>query len=221
VIDRQMQKNWNAKLLAFGGNPPQVFWCRGVLGGLADLKGKKVRVFNNTMRDFLSGVGATAVSMAFAEVVPALNSGVVDCAVTGSLSGNTAGWPEVTKSLYPMSLGWSINVMAVNLTTWNRLDKRVQSFLLEQIKAYEDKMWGTLKKATDEADNCNTGKQPCTMGKLAKMTIVPVKPAEAEQHKKLVEGAVLAGWAKRCGAECAAEWNNTVGKTLNLRAPNP
>jgi hypothetical protein len=59
------------------------------------------------------------------------------------------------------------------------------------------------------------------MGKLAKMTIIPVKPAEAEQHKKLVEGAVLAGWAKRCGAECTAEWNSTVGKTLNLKAPTP
>src|SRR5947209_18766070 len=124
VIDRQMQKNWNARLLAFGGNPPQVFWCRSVLGGLNDLKGKKVRVFNNTMRDFLSGIGATAVSMAFAEVVPALNNGVVDCAVTGSLSGNTAGWPEVTKSIYPMSLGWSINVLAVNLNTWNRPDNK-------------------------------------------------------------------------------------------------
>ena len=30
VIDRQMQKNWGAKLLAFGGNTPQVFWCRDV-----------------------------------------------------------------------------------------------------------------------------------------------------------------------------------------------
>jgi TRAP-type C4-dicarboxylate transport system substrate-binding protein len=221
VIDRQMQKNWNAKLLAFGGNPPQVFWCRGVLGGLNDLKGKKVRVFNNTMRDFLGGVGATAVSMAFAEVVPALSTGVVDCAVTGSLSGNTAGWAEVTKSLYPMSLGWSINVLAVNLNSWNRLDKRVQAFMLEQVKAYEDKMWTTLKKANSEADNCNTGKQPCTMGKPANITIVAVKPAEAEMHRKLIEGAVLAGWARRCGAECAAEWNNTVGKTLNLKAPTP
>ena len=219
VIDRQMQKNWNAKLLAFGGNPPQVFWCRNVVGGLADLTGKKIRVFNNTMRDFLNGVNATAVSMAFAEVVPALNNGVVDCAVTGSLSGNTAGWPEVTKSLYPMSLGWSINIMAVNLNTWKRLDARTQDFLLKQVKIYEDKMWDTLKKATNEADNCNTGKQPCTMGKLAHITIVPVKPAEAEQHKKLVEGAVLAGWAKRCGAECAKEWNGTVGKALGLQAP--
>jgi len=219
VIDRQMQKNWGAKLLAFGGNTPQVFWCRDVISGLDSFKGKKIRVFNNTMRDFLAGVGATAVSMAFAEVVPALSAGVVDCGVTGSLSGNTAGWPEVTKSLYPMSLGWSINVMAVNLASWNRLDKRVQNFLLEQVQAYENKMWTTLKKATAEADNCNTGRQPCTMGKLAHITIVPVKPAEAETHKKLVEGAVLAGWAKRCGGECAAEWNNTVGKTLGLRAP--
>src|SRR3954453_8840454 len=34
VIDRQMQKNWGAKLLAFGGNTPQVFWCRDVISGL-------------------------------------------------------------------------------------------------------------------------------------------------------------------------------------------
>jgi hypothetical protein len=173
------------------------------------------------MRDFLGGVGGTAVSMAFAEVVPALNNGVVDCGVTGSLSGNTAGWAEVTKSIYPMSLGWSINVLAINLDSWKRLDPKTQAFLLEQTKAYEDKMWATVKTTTAEADNCNTGKQPCTMGKLAKTTIVAVKPEEMATHKKLVEGAVLAGWAKRCGAECAKEWNETVGKVLDLKAPTP
>jgi len=219
VIDRQMQKNWNAKLLAIGANTPQVFWCRDEVKGLDDLKGKKIRVFNNTMRDFLSGLGATAVSMAFAEVVPALNNGVVDCAVTGSLSGNTAAWFEVAKSVYNMSLGWSINVLAVNLNSWNRLDPKVQAFLEEQVKAYEDKMWATLKKSIVEADNCNTNKQPCTLGKLANVKLVQVSPAEAEQHKKLVEGAVLAGWSKRCGSECAKEWNDTVGKNLGLKAP--
>ncbi|MBN9090654.1 MAG: TRAP transporter substrate-binding protein [Reyranella sp.] len=221
VIDRQMQKNWNVKLLAFGGNTPQVFWCREVVSGLGGLKGKKIRVFNNTMRDFLGGVGGSAVSMAFAEVVPALSAGVVDCGVTGSLSGNTAGWAEVTKSIYPMSLGWSINVLAVNLDSWKRLDPKVQAFMAEQTRAYEDKMWATIKTTTSEADNCNSGVQPCTMGKLAKTTIVPVKPEEMDAHKKLVEGAVLAGWAKRCGAECAREWNDTVGKALGLKAPTP
>jgi len=219
VIDRQLQKNWGAKLLAFGGNTPQVFWCRGEIKGIEDLKGKKIRVFNNTMRDFLGGLGATAVSMAFAEVVPALNNGVVDCGVTGSMSGNTAGWAEVTKSLYAMSLGWSINVLAVNLNTWNRLDPKTQAFLTEQTKAYENKMWETIKKLTAEADNCNTGVDPCTLGKKAKISLVKLSAAEAATHKKLVETGVLAGWAKRCGAECAKEWNETVGKTLGLTAP--
>jgi TRAP-type C4-dicarboxylate transport system substrate-binding protein len=221
VIDRQMQKNWGAKLLAFGGNTPQVFWCRFEVRGLDDLKGKKIRVFNNTMRDFLAGLGATAVSMAFAEVVPALNNGVVDCAVTGSLSGNTAGWPEVTKSVYAMSLGWSINVLAVNLGAWNRFDPRVRTFFEEQTKAYEDKMWATLEVATAEADNCNVSKQPCTLGKPANIAIVRVQAGDAESHKKLVETAVLGGWAKRCGAACVKEWNETVGKALGLAAPLP
>ncbi len=221
VIDKQMQKNWGAKVLAFGGNTPQVFWCRAEVKGLDDLKGKKIRVFNNTMRDFLSGLGATAVSMAFAEVVPALNNGVVDCAVTGSLSGNTAGWPEVTKSLYNMSLGWSINVVAVNLNKWNALDDKTKAFLEAQFKAYEDKMWATIKTATMEADSCNTNKQPCTLGKLASIKLVQVSPEEAAAHKKLVEGGVLAGWAKRCGAECAKEWNETVGKATGFTATVP
>ena len=217
VIDRQMQKNWNAKLLAFGGNTPQVFWCRAEVSGLDDLKGKKIRVFNNTMRDFLGGLGATAVSMAFAEVVPALNNGVVDCGVTGSLSGNTAGWPEVTKSLYRMSLGWSINVLAVNLNTWNRLDPKTQAFLLEQFKAYEDKMWDDAQEGRPPRPTTATpASSPARWASSPTSRIVPVKPAEAETHKKLVEGAVLAGWAKRCGAECAKEWNDTVGKALGL-----
>ena len=67
--------------------------------------------------------------------------------------------------------------------------------MLAQVKAYEDKMWQTLKKAA-EADNCNTNKQPC-QGKLAThRTGGPRKPSA----NKLVEGAVLAGWAKRCGS---------------------
>jgi TRAP-type transport system periplasmic protein len=219
VLDRQMQKNWGSKLMAFGANPPQVFWCREMISGLNDLKGKKIRVFNPSMRDFLAGINATAVSLAFAEVVPALNHGVVDCAVTGSLSGNNAGWAEVTKSLYPMSLGWSIIVFAANQKNWDRLDPRVQTFLLEQFKYFDDEMWRLNKVATAEADNCNTNKQPCTLGKPANMTILPVKQEDLGLHKKLVEEAVLAGWAKRCGADCAKEWNETVGKALGLKAP--
>ena len=172
-------------------------------------------MFNNTMRDFLSGVGATAVSMAFAEVVPALNSGVVDCAVTGSLSGNTAGWPEVAKSLYPMSLGWSINVMAVNLATWNRLDKRVQSSARPG-QGLRRQDVGHAEESDQRGRQLQYREAALHHGQAGESHHRAGEAGLAETHKKLVEGAVLAGWAKRCGGECAAEWNNTVGKALNL-----
>lgn len=221
VIDETLQRDWGVKLLAIGGNTPQVFWCREPVEGLDSLRGKKIRVFNNTMRDFLAGLDATVISMAFAEVVPALNNGVVDCAVTGSLSGNTAGWTEVTEAIYPLSLGWSINILAVNLNTWGRFDEPTRAFFLDQAAAYEDKMWRTLTQATDEAANCNTGQQPCTLGKLASTTIVPVAEKDSAAKKALLEGAVLAGWAQRCGAECVTEWNETVGAKLGLTASAP
>jgi len=219
VLDKRMQENWGAKLIAFGGNTPQVFWCRDKIAGLADLKGKKIRVFNKTMNDFIEGVGGTTVSMAFAEVVPALQRGAVDCGVTGSASGNTASWWEVANYLYPLSLGWSVNVHAFNLASWKKLDPKVQEFLLAEMKTYEDKMWTTIDESIGDADNCNFGKEPCKLGKKASMNLVPVTDADRSEHKKLMETRVLAGWAKRCGAACAKEWNETVGKVVGMTAP--
>jgi TRAP-type transport system periplasmic protein len=47
VLDRLLQENWNAKLLTIVTSPPQVTWCKPEIAGLADLEGKKVRVFKS------------------------------------------------------------------------------------------------------------------------------------------------------------------------------
>ena len=219
VMDRVMQEKFNTKLLALGTNPPQVFWCREAISGLEDLKGKKIRVFNKTMADFINAVGGTTVSMPFAEVVPALQRGVVDCAVTGTLSGNTAGWPEVSTHLYPMYLGWSINYQGVNLDSWKNFPPEVQEFFSVQFEQFEDKMWDTAASAVADAENCNFGQEPCELGKMATMTRVPIKEADEARHKELMQEVVLVEWAKRCGKECAAEWNETVGEVTDLQIP--
>jgi TRAP-type C4-dicarboxylate transport system substrate-binding protein len=219
VMDRVMQEKFNTKLMALGTNPPQVFWCREPLSGLDDLAGRKIRVFNKTMADFINAVGGTTISMPFAEVVPALQRGVVDCAVTGTLSGNTAGWPEVSSHLYPMYLGWSINYQGVNLDAWQGWPTDVQTFFTEQFDQFEDKMWDTAANAVADAENCNFGKEPCELGKMADMTLVPISDADKEKHKELMQDVVLVEWAKRCGRDCAAEWNDTVGQVVGLEIP--
>jgi hypothetical protein len=170
------------------------------------------------MIDFLNGVGATGVSMAFPEVVPSLQRGVIDCGVTGTLSGNTGGWGEVTTHLYPMSLGWAVRFTAVNLDSWKRFDPKLRDFFTQQFAKFEDQVWATMAEASEDANNCNTGRQPCKFGKPARLTIVQVRQDDMAEYKRLVETAVLGGWAKRCGAACTAEWNNTVGKALGLTA---
>lgn len=219
VIDKLMQEKWNSKLMAVGPAPPQVFWCRTPITGLADLKGKKIRVFNKTMIDFLQGAGAEPISINFGEVVPALQRGVVDCAVTGSIVGNTGGWTEVTTHLYPMYMGWSLNAHAVNLNVWKRLEPDVQKFLTAEFAKFEDKFWATMKFANEDSENCNFGKEPCVMGKVVNMVKVEVKPEEEAMRKKLLETVVLKNWAKRAGVEAAKQWNETIGKVVDLKVP--
>jgi TRAP-type C4-dicarboxylate transport system substrate-binding protein len=219
VMGRAMEEKFNTRLMALSTNPPQVFWCRDELAGLDDLKGRKIRVFNKTMADFINAVGGTTVSMPFAEVVPALQRGVVDCAVTGTLSGNTAGWPEVSDYLYPMYMGWSINYQGVNLDSWNGFSPELQAFFIEQFDQLEDKMWDTAAEAVADADNCNFGKEPCELGKMAEMSPVAVTDADKEKHKQLMQDVVLLEWGKRCGEDCAAEWNDTVGQVVGLQIP--
>jgi TRAP-type transport system periplasmic protein len=219
VMGRVMEEKFNTKLLGLGTNPPQVFWCREELSGLDDLKGRKIRVFNKTMDDFIGAIGGTTVSLPFAEVVPALQRGVVDCAVTGTLSGNTAGWPEVSEYIYPMYMGWSITYESANLDKWNSFPPELQAFFTEQFQKLEKKMWNTAAKAQADAENCNFGKEPCELGKTAEMTLVPVSDADREKHKELMQEVVLLEWGRRCGEDCAAEWNDTVGKAVGLQIP--
>ena len=219
VMQAALEKKFNAKLIALGNNPPIVFWCNKPIAQLSDLKGLKVRVFNTTQSDFVSAVGGTTVTMAFGEVVPALQRGVVDCALTGTLSGNTAGWPEVSTHLYPLPVGWSIYYTAVNLKSWNSWAPAVQQFFEKAGNDLEDKNWAIGKQATDEGIACNIGTDPCTLGKKGKMTLVPLKDSDKAMRAEVVQDVVLVKWGKRCGKECAAKWNDTVGKVVGLTIP--
>ena len=58
--------------------------------------------------DVLAALGGTPVTLAFGEVVPALQNKTVDCAITGTMSGNTLGLHLHANYLYPMPIGWGM-----------------------------------------------------------------------------------------------------------------
>lgn len=223
VLTRVMEQKFNTKLLGIGPLPSQVFWCRAAITGVADLRGKKVRVFNATLSDFVAGAGGTTVTMPFVEVIPALQRGLADCAVTGTTSGNFARWPEVTTHLYPMIVGWSLTFWAANNDLWRRLPADVRPQLEAAYKTLEDRSWEMQERMDQLGIRCSTGQQPCEhpQAQRANMTLVPVSQADMATHARILRDNVLPGWARRCGKACVEEWNATVGAALNLSAPVP
>ena len=219
VIARIMAEAWNVKLLALYANPPQVVWCRAPIKGLADLRGKKVRVYNKTLTDFVEGVGGSGVTIPFAEVMPALQRGVADCAITATFNGNIASWPEVAPHILGVYLGWALQYAAVNMDTWKKLNPETQKFLEEQFLDLEKDSWTRVAvKTTAEGVTCNTGGE-CTMGKKVSITFLNPSAEDEQERLRIMRESVVPRWAKRCGGKCAEEWNATVGKAVGLQAP--
>ena len=218
TLEKLYKDKYGIKALAIYPAHAQIFWCAQPISGLADLKGKKVRVFNTSMSDFIEGVGGTPVNVPFAEVVPALQRKVVDCAVTGALSGNQSKWAEVTSHMYPLPMGWALYMHGVSLKTWNAIEPKLQKALSREITNLEDRIWKSADKETMEGVNCSTGSGPCTMGIKGNLKLVKVSDKDAKVHHDLMKNVVLKRWGKRCGAACAKHWDETVGKILNLTA---
>jgi TRAP-type C4-dicarboxylate transport system substrate-binding protein len=98
VADERLQKQFNVKLLGVWPFGPQILFCKKPIAKLADVKGLKVRVYDQNLAKFIEMVGGTPVPISFADTHQSLSLGVVDCAITGPSSANSAGWPEVIRT---------------------------------------------------------------------------------------------------------------------------
>ena len=210
---------YGVKPVMFYPAEAQAFFCNKEIEGLASLKGTKVRVWNQSMADFVEAAGGTTITMSFGEVVPALQRHVIDCAITGTFSGNSAKWHEVSTHFYPMMLGWSIFMYAVSMNTWDRLDPKVRTLLETELVKLENELWDNGAYRTQQGIECNTGTDACKKGTKAGMKLVPLTDADMAVRKKMIEETILARWAKRCGAACTKRWNETVGKVVGMTAP--
>ncbi|MCO5159162.1 MAG: TRAP transporter substrate-binding protein [Aquamicrobium sp.] len=217
TLSKLYMEKYGIRLLMLYPAEAQVFWCNSPIASLADLRGKKVRTGNRTVADFVEAAGGVTVTMPFGEVVTSLQLGVIDCAVTGTFSGNSAGWHEVTTHLYPLTVGWSPFMYAVNAKRWEKLDPSLQTLLTEEFAKLEDDIWSAGDARTTEGLNCATG-GACTFGKPGSMTLVPLAEADSALRAQYVAEVVLPRFAERCGEACIADWNQTVGSLIGIEA---
>lgn len=136
LADR-LRERYGVELLAIYTYPSQVVQCRRAFTELADLKGRWVRGSSVAQAELLAALGAQPVLIPFAEVVPAMRNGVVDCVVTGALSGFAIGLQGVATHIAPLPVNWGLSFFAANGAVWRSLPETIRQRLLEGLSTLE------------------------------------------------------------------------------------
>jgi TRAP-type C4-dicarboxylate transport system substrate-binding protein len=212
AANRDLER-FGVRIMAIYPFPAQVIFCRQPFASLADLRGRKIRTFGNSLNDFVTAIGASPVSIGFPEVYSALERGVADCAITGTGSGASARWPEVTTHISDLPLSWALAGYMVNLAWWNRLDPTVRAFMEGTFREMGERQWELGAIATRDGIACNLGLGPeCTLTPVAArpMTEVRATDADRETVRGIFRDTVLPGWVQRCGARCGEVYNQVI-----------
>jgi hypothetical protein len=216
IMAAEYRSAYGVELLGVYPYSAQVVYCRDAMTGLSDLAGRKIRALGSAIGDFVEALGATAVSMSFGEVVQGLQTGVIDCAITGSMSGFNSRWNEVATHIYELPIAWSPVILIANGDVWEGLDESVRTFLTEQFAEFENAVWEGAGSETAEGFACNAGEPACTRENPGTMTRVPVSEEDIALRDRILADVVLANWGEQCGADCVATWNGTVGAVVGL-----
>jgi len=220
TADARLQAQFGVKLLGVWPFGPQILFCKKPVAKLADIKGMKVRVYDQNLAKFIEMVGGTPVPVSFADTHQSLSLGVVDCAITGPSSANSAGWPEVTTHQMAIGFQMALNGYGMTMKSWNALAPDQQAKLKKAFDTLNDDVWKYSEELFQDALNCNAGKDPCTTGKKFNLVNVPVTPADIDLVRSAVTKVSLPVWAEVCDKSnptCSKQWQATVAPVLGLK----
>lgn len=215
-LERLLRDRYGIELLGIYAYPAQVIYCTKAFTGLGDLAGRRIRTSSVGQSEMMSALGALPVVTPFAEVVNAVRAGTVDCAITGTLSGNEIGLFEVTSHIHAMAISWALSFFGANSAVWDALPADLRDVLRGGIKGLENDIWEASDRETAEGLACDTGSSTCIHGRVGQMTLVPVTPADDAQRARVLVRSVLPAWVERCGKDCARAWNSLLAPGLRL-----
>ncbi|MDY0106270.1 MAG: TRAP transporter substrate-binding protein [Giesbergeria sp.] len=215
-LEQTLRKEQGVEVLALYVYPAQVLFCRTPLAGLADLAGRRVRVSSAGQADFVSALGAVPVHTAFAQIVRSMEAGSMDCAITGTMSGNTLGLHAITTHLHALPITWGLAIFGANRTAWEALPPELRAILRQELPRLESAIWAESERDTAQGVACNSGASSCTAGRKGQMVVVPVSEQDERKRQEIFRQTVLPRWLQRCGTRCADIWNQTIGAARGL-----
>lgn len=218
ILAERFDKTYNAKLLGIYPFHAQMMYCNAPIESIGSLDGLKIRSYSKSMSDMITGLGGSPVTIAYGEVVPALQLGTVDCAITGNFSAYSSGWYEVTTHLFELSSGYAFAFIAMSNNTWAKLDEETRAFIQKEVSEnMEPRAWELIKAETAQGVACLTGTAKCEAGEPGDLVDVKLSDEDNAKRVTVLENSVLKSYAARCDGECVENWNRTIGKVTGLQ----
>lgn len=217
-LEAILRDRYNVELLGIYTYPQQVLFCARPFLGLQNVKGMRIRTSSVSQSEFVTAVGAIPVKMAFAEMLGALRKGVVDCAITGTLSGNEIGLIDVASHIHPIAISSGLSVFGVNRDYWASIPPDLQTAIRKAVATLEARIWDAAERETANGLACNIGAETCQGARKGSMTLVAVTPEHERALRQIFFTEVFPGWLQRCGDPCRDAWNRHVGPTLGMIA---
>jgi TRAP-type C4-dicarboxylate transport system substrate-binding protein len=150
-VDGVLTRKFKTRSIMQWVMPPQQLWLVKPITGIDGLKNLKVRSWNREQADMMKLLGGSGVTITPAEVIPALQRGVVDGAFTAAVPALDWKFNEVTKMGYMINLTLAHQVFAVNEQELNKLPADLRQLLLDKAREWAPKYRQELIEADKSA----------------------------------------------------------------------
>ena len=170
------EKQFNANVLALGAFDRIVILSNKPLRKVEDFKGVKIRVPSAVASQLMHALGARPVQLAFAEIAPALSSGVVDAVMTDAGVSHGMGFYNISKFINVWRSGVVSWAMVVNKDAWAKVPPDLQKVVAAEFKAIERDHFAAYTKHSD-----------AMIAKMVEKRMTYVEPPKPEIEKMYSE----------------------------------
>jgi len=187
-LDRQFQDKYKLKVLCFYDYGFRHFWNnRRPITAPKDLRGMKLRVQPaKVFADTINGLGGVAVPMAWGEVIPAAQQGVIDGADLPIVNILALKVYEVSKYCSMTYHNYGPTALVMNLDMFNGLTPQQQKLLLDASRAAQERIRG-LTESVDTPEKAKELLEPKGM---------TVNTADVEAFRKVAQEKVWPQYQK-------------------------
>ncbi len=153
--DKAAEK-WNQKILYTVPWPAAGLFSKKPIKSIEDMKGLKTRTYDKNGALVIQALGATPHPLPFSEVYTALATGLIDSVLTSTPTAVDAKFWEVLKYFQRINITQGVDMVNVNLTAFNKLDRKLQEALVEVGREMEEKWWKEVERIDAEMEKkCN------------------------------------------------------------------